>query len=387
MKPFISDSVIYTGVYDNDIDLFENQYKVPDGVSYNSYVILDEKIALMDTADAKKTDEWLANVDAALNGRKPDYLIISHLEPDHSGSIEAALAKYPDMFVVLNAKSLAMFSQFFSCDISKRTLTVAEGDTLSLGIHTLKFFMAAMVHWPEVMVEYEQTEKILFSADAFGKFGSTDFSSCEDWLDEARRYYINIVGKYGIPVQALLKKASTLDIKTICPLHGPILNENLGYYIDKYNTWSLYNPEYEGVVIAYASIHGNTAKAAVKLYEELKKNGTDTVIYDLSRADLSEVTAAAFKYSKLVLAAATYDGGIFTCMSDLLTRLKSKSYQNRQAAIIENGSWGILAGKIITAALAEMKNIEITEPVITIKSTMNNDNAAAIEQLAQKLSR
>lgn len=378
----ISDSVVYVGVNDKDIDLFESQYKVPNGVSYNSYVIFDEKIAVMDTVDRRATQQWLDNLEEALAGKTPDYLVISHLEPDHAYNIQLLAEKYPQMELVSNAKVFAMLPQFFPLDFSKRSLVVKEGDTLSLGNHTLQFFMAPMVHWPEVMVEYEQTEKILFSADGFGKFGVLDVE--EEWDDEARRYFINIVGKYGAQVQALLKKAATLDIQTICPLHGPVLKENLGHYIGKYLTWSSYEPEEEGVVVAYASIHGNTAKAAKKMAEILEAKGAKAVrVFDLARDDMAEAVSCAFRYDKLVLLGVTYDAGLFPCMEDFLYHLKIKTYRNRKAGIVENGSWAPMSGKLMKAYLEGMKGIEICQPVVTLKSTMKEEDVKNLEALAE----
>lgn len=381
----ISDAVRYIGADDTTIDLFESQYEVPNGVSYNSYVILDEKIAVMDTVDARKTDEWLSNLKAALDGRNADYLIVSHLEPDHSAGIRLFTEQFPQAKLVMSAKAKAMLPQFFEIpSLEEKCLTAAEGETLSLGSHTLQFFMAPMVHWPEVMVEYEMTEKILFSADGFGKFGA--LSTEEDWACEARRYYFNIVGKYGAQVQALLKKAATLDIQMICPLHGPILKENLGYYIDKYNTWSSYEPEDEGVLVAYASIHGNTAKAAKKMGEILKEKGAKKVVVsDLSREDMAEVIEDAFRYDKIIVAAATYDGGIFPVMEDFLRHLKSKNYQKRVVGIMENGSWAPMAGKQMRAILDEMKNLTICDNQVTIRSTMNEKNVEEMNRLAQEV--
>ena len=381
MDKKITDSIIYIGVDDKDIDLFESQYVVPNGVSYNSYVIMDDKIAIMDTADARVTDKWFANLREALGDRKPDYLIISHLEPDHSANLGDVLAKYPDIKIVSNAKLFGMLPNFFEVPVADRSVTVAEGQTLSLGSHTLQFFMAPMVHWPEVMVTYEQSEKILFSADAFGKFGTLDTD--EDWACEARRYYFNIVGKYGMPVQALLKKAAGLDIQTICPLHGPVLNENLGYYIGLYDTWSSYKPEDKGVLVAYASIHGNTAKAARKFAEMLRAKGVEKVsVMDLSRDDMAEVVEDAFRYDRMVLAAASYDGGVFPCMQDFLHHLQSKAFQNRTVGIIENGTWGPTAGRTMKGILETMKNITIVEPMVTIRSAMKESDLPAMEALA-----
>lgn len=380
----ITDSIKYIGVDDKDIDLFESQYIVPNGVSYNSYVILDEKVAVMDTVDKRRTEEWLTNLEEALDGRKVDYIVVSHMEPDHAASLQVLAEKYPEAKVVGNAKTFNMIPQFFTFDLADRTVTVKEGETLSLGAHTLQFFMAPMVHWPEVMVAYEQSEKILFSADGFGKFGALDTE--EDWACEARRYYFNIVGKYGVQVQALLKKAATLDIQMICPLHGPILKENLGYYIGLYDTWSKYEPEDEGIFVAYASIHGNTAEAAKKFASILEEKGAKkVVITDLSREDMAEAVEDAFRYDKMVLAAATYDGGIFPCMEDFLHHLKSKSYQKRTVAFMENGTWAPMAAKHMKAIVEGMKNITVVDPVVTIRSTMNDDTVKAMEELADNL--
>lgn len=380
----ITDSILYVGVDDKTIDLFESQYEVPNGISYNSYVILDEKVALMDTVDSRATEEWLDKLDKALAGRSIDYLVVSHMEPDHAGNIKNLIDRYPDMKIVGNAKTFAMIPQFFDVDITERSVAVKEGDTLGLGKHTLQFFMAPMVHWPEVMVAYEQSEKILFSADGFGKFGALDTD--EAWTCEARRYYFNIVGKYGAQVQALLKKAATLDIQMICPLHGPILKEDLGYYIGKYDIWSKYEPEDEGVFIAYASIHGNTAKAAKKLAEMLEQKGAKRVaIADLARDDMAEAVEDAFRHDKLVLASATYDGGLFPCMEDFLSHLKAKNFQKRTVALVENGTWAPMAAKKMREALEGMKEINICEPVVTIKSAMKEDTIKVMEELVEKL--
>lgn len=379
----ISDSIVYIGVDDKDIDLFESQYEVPNGVSYNSYLILDEKIAVMDTADMRVSDKWFENLEKALNGAVPDYLIVSHLEPDHAGNIKKAADQYPEMKIVVNSKSETMLPQFFEIS-ADRLLIVKEGDELSLGSHTLQFFMAPMVHWPEVMVEYEKSEKILFSADGFGKFGALDTD--EDWACEARRYYFNIVGKYGAQVQALLKKASALDIQTICPLHGPILKENLEYYIGKYMTWSSYEPEDKGILIAYASIHGNTAKAAKKLKEILESKGAEKVaITDLARDDMAEAIEDAFRYDRMILAAASYDAGVFPCMEDFLHHLKSKAYQKRTVGLLENGSWAPSAARTMKAVVEQMKNVSIVEPVVTIKSTMKDSDIENMEKLADAI--
>lgn len=386
----ISEDIIYIGANDKDIDLFESQYNVPNGISYNSYIIKDEQIVIMDTIDKRKTTKWLENLERALEGNEPDYLVVSHLEPDHAYNVELLARKYPTMKIVGNNKTFAFMPQFFDiADFEERKVLVKEGDTLNIGKHTLQFFMAPMVHWPEVMVTYEQTEKILFSADAFGKFGCIEVEEgwkSEEDLNEARRYYINIVGKYGIQVQAALKKMLTLDIKTICPLHGPILKENLQYYIDKYNTWSSYTPEEDGILIAYASIHGNTANAANKLAEILKQNGHNNIcIKDLARCDFAEAISEAFKYSKVVLAASTYNMGIFPPMANFLNRLKGLNYQNRTVAIIENGTWAPNSGKCMKDILSEMKDINIVEPVITIKSKLNEKTLEEFGDLAKKL--
>ncbi len=380
----VTDTIKYIGVDDHDIDLFESQYIVPNGVSYNSYVILDEKVAVMDTVDKRKTEEWMVNLEAALDGRAVDYIVVSHMEPDHAASLQVLAEKYPQAQIVGNAKTFNMIPQFFTFDLEGRQVVVKEGETLSLGVHTLQFFMAPMVHWPEVMVAYEQSEKILFSADGFGKFGALDAE--EDWACEARRYYFNICGKYGVQVQALLKKAATLDIQMICPLHGPILKEDLGYYIGLYDTWSKYEPENEGILIAYASIHGNTAEAAKKLASILEEKGAPKVAAaDLSRDDMAEAIEDAFRYDRLVLASATYDGGIFPCMEDFLHHLKAKNYQKRKVAFMENGSWAPTAAKQMKAIVEGFKNMEVVEPVVTIKSTMKDDTVKAMEELANNL--
>ena len=382
----VSDSVKYIGVDDTDIDLFESQCLVPDGVSYNSYVILDDKIAVMDTVDERKTDEWFSNLTEVLEDRQPDYLVISHLEPDHSSNIERLAVRYPDMKLVGNAKTFQMLPQFFDMDFSERSIVVKEGEELSLGTHKLVFYMAPMVHWPEVMVTYEATEKILFSADGFGKFGAIELTKDKDWACEARRYYFNIVGKYGGPVQQLLKKAAGLDINMICPLHGPVLKDNLGYYIGLYDTWSKYEPENKGVLIAYASIHGNTAKAAHELADMLKKAGEDKVVVsDLSREDMAEVIEDAFRYDRMILCAASYDGGVFPCMQDFLLRLQSKAYQNRTVGMVENGSWAPCAARVMRNIVDTFKNITVVEPVVTIKSTVKESDKAALSGLAQAI--
>ena len=380
----ITDSVIYVGADDKTIDLFESQYVVPNGVSYNSYVILDDKIAVMDTVDARAGEAWLQNLEEVLAGKQPDYLVVSHMEPDHSSNIQAIAEKYPDMKIVGNAKTFQMISQFFTMDFSSRSVTVKEGDELSLGNHTLTFVMAPMVHWPEVMVAYEKTEKILFSADGFGKFGALDTD--EDWDCEARRYYFNIVGKYGAQVQALLKKAAALDIAMICPLHGPILKENLGHYIEKYDIWSSYRPEDKGVLVAYASIHGHTAAAAKEMAKILKEKGAEKVVLcDLSRDDMAEAVEDAFRYDTLLLAAATYNAGVFPCMEHFLLHLKGKNYQKRRVGILENGTWAPMAAKTMKGILDGMKDVEICDTVVSIKSAMKETDRANMEKLAEEL--
>ena len=387
MNNNISDSVKYIGVDDTTIDLFESQYVVPEGVSYNSYVILDEKTAVMDTVDKRGMKQWEDNLINALDGRKADYVIVQHMEPDHAGSLARLLELYPDITVVGNAKTFVMINQFFENIDIKNTLTVKEGDTLSLGSHTLTFVMAPMVHWPEVMVTYESSEKILFSADGFGKFGALSLTENEeDWACEARRYYFNIVGKYGAPVQTLLKKASALDIKTICPLHGPVLTDNLGYYLDLYNTWSSYQPESKGVFVAYASIHGNTAHAAEKFADMLRNKGVEKVVVtDLSRCHIAEAVEDAFRYDRMVLAAASYDAGVFPIMQDFLHHLQAKAYQNRTVGLIENGSWAPTAAKTMRNILDTMKNITVVEPVVTIKSVLKKTDIPALNQLADAI--
>lgn len=379
----ISDSILYVGVDDKTLDLFESQYRIPNGVSYNSYVILDDKVAVMDTVDARATDSWLENLTAALDGRRPDYLIVSHMEPDHASNVARFAAEYPEAQIVGNGKTFGMIGQFFDVDLTGRKVEVKEGSTLELGQHTLQFFMAPMVHWPEVMVTYEQSEKILFSADGFGKFGTLDTE--EPWEEEAARYYLNIVGKYGAQVQGLLKKTSGLDIRMICPLHGPVLKENLGHYIDLYQTWSSYQPEESGVLVAYASIHGNTAHAAEKMGELLRGRGVKVEAIDLSRTDLSLAVRKAFYYDRMVVAAATYDGGVFPCMEEFLQHLKSKNFQKRTVGIIENGSWTPLAGKAMRGMLESMKEVAIADPTVTIKSAVHADTLAVMNQLADAL--
>ncbi len=382
MELKISDGIRYIGVDDKDIDLFESQYAVPNGIAYNSYLIMDEKIAVMDTVDRRGQKEWEQKLVRELGGRTPDYLVISHLEPDHAGSMARLMELFPDITLVSNAKTFSMLPQFFTAPAGEKTITVKEGDTLSLGAHTLKFFMAPMVHWPEVMVTYEESEKTLFSADGFGKFGALDTD--EDWACEARRYYFNICGKYGMPVQALLKKAAALDIQRICPLHGPILEENIGYHIDLYNTWSSYTPENKGVLIAYASIHGNTGKAAEKLAELIRAKGEEKVVVsDLAREDMAEVIEDAFRYDRMVLAAASYDASVFPCMQTFLSKLQVKAYQKRTVAILENGSWAPTAAKTMKAMLEPMRDITLLDPVVTIKSTLKDENMADMEALAE----
>lgn len=382
----ISDKIKYIGVDDTTLDLFESQYAVPDGVSYNSYVILDDKTAIMDTVDKRGMKDWENNLLNALDGRNADYVIIQHMQPDHAGSLARLIELFPEITVVGNAKTFVMINQFFENINIKNSLTVKEGDTLNLGSHTLTFVMAPMVHWPEVMVTYESSEKVLFSADGFGKFGALSLTENADWACEARRYYFNIVGKYGAPVQTLLKKASALDIKTICPLHGPVLSDNLGYYLDLYNTWSSYQPESKGVFIAYASIHGNTAYAAEQFAEMLRNRGVDNVVItDLSRCDIAEAVEDAFRYDRMVLAAASYDAGVFPIMQDFLHHLQAKAFQNRTVGLIENGSWAPTAAKTMRNILETMKNITIVEPVVTIKSVLKATDIPALEQLADAI--
>lgn len=381
---YISESIKYIGANDKTLDLFEGQYIIPNGVSYNSYIIMDEKIAVMDTIDARATQQWLDNLDNALQGRQPDYLVMSHMEPDHASNIQLFAEKYPQAILVGNAKTFTVMKQFFDFDVTGRALTVKEGDTLSLGEHTLTFIMAPMVHWPEVMVAYDSKDKVLFSADGFGKFGALDTE--EDWACEARRYYINIVGKYGAQVQALLKKASALDIKTICPLHGPILNKNLEYYIEKYDIWSSYRPEDKGIFIAYASMHGNTAKAAHRLKALLEeKSDVKVAMADLAREDMAEAIEDAFRYDRLVVASPTYDGALFPVVEDFLYHLKLKNYQSRKVGIIENGTWAPMAAKKMIEHFESMKNITLCENKVSIKSTINATNQEQLNSLADEL--
>ena len=381
----LTESVYYVGADDKTLDLFEGQYVIPEGISYNSYVIMDDKIAVMDTVDKRATDEWFQNLEEVLNGKEPDYLVILHMEPDHAANIEHFLNKYKKAKVVSNPKTFNMIPQFFEhLDLEGRKVVVNEGDELSLGSHTLTFVMAPMVHWPEVMVAYEKKEKILFSADAFGKFGALDVE--DEWDCEARRYYINIVGKYGAQVQALLKKAATLDIQKIFALHGPMLTENLGYYINKYDIWSSYRPEDEGILIAYASVYGHTKQAAEKLKEILEAKGAPKVaITDLARDDMAEAVEDAFRYDRLVLASVTYDGGIFPCMESFIAHLKSKNYQNRKVAFIENGSWAPIAAKKMRAELEGLKNLTFADTTVSIKSAMKEADIKQWEALADEL--
>lgn len=381
----LTENIYYIGVDDKTIDLFEGQYVVPNGISYNSYVIKDEKIAVMDTVDKRATDEWFKNLNEVLGDREPDYLVVLHMEPDHAANVQAFLDKYKSAKIVADPKTFTMIGQFFEgLDISERQVSVAEGQELNLGSHTLKFIMAPMVHWPEVMVAYETKEKILFSADGFGKFGTLDTD--EDWACEARRYYFNIVGKYGAPVQTLLKKAATLDIQKIFPLHGPMLTENLGYYIGKYDTWSKYEPEDKGIFIAYASVYGHTKAAAEKLKEVLEQKGAPKVaITDLARDDMAEAVEDAFRYDRLVLASVTYDGGVFPCMETFINHLVAKTYQNRKVGFIENGSWAPIAAKKMKTMLEGLKNLTFMENTVTIKSAMKEADMAQINALADEL--
>lgn len=379
----VTDSISYIGVEDKDIDLFEGQYAVPEGITYNSYLIKDEKIVVMDTVDKRKQEEWFANLEKELNGKQVDYLVVSHLEPDHSACIQTLAIKYPAMKIIGNALTFKMLPQFCKMDVSNQQIVVKEGDSISIGTHTLEFLMAPMVHWPEVMLTYEETEKILFTADALGRFGSLD---TKDWTEEARRYYINIVGKYGAQVQAALRKVANLEIQTICPLHGPVLKENLAFYLEKYNTWSSYLPEEDGVFIAYNSIYGNTQKAIQILEQMLKEAGVKNgIVMDLAREDQTEAVAKAFQYDKMVLACPTYDSGIFPPMEAFLNRLKSKNYQKRKVVIIENGSWAPVAAQKIKEHLEEMKEIEIVEPIVSIKTSMSKENEEEMKKLVLNL--
>ena len=383
---FITSDIKYIGVNDRKVDLFEGQYRVPSGMSYNSYIILDEKIAVMDTVDANFTHEWLDNISDSLGSREPDYLVVQHMEPDHSANIVNFLRAYPKATVVSSAKAFAMMKNFFGTDFADNRIVVGEGDTLNLGRHTLTFVTAPMVHWPEVIVTYDSADKILFSADGFGKFGALDTQ--EPWADEARRYYVGIVGKYGAQVQALLKKAATLDIAKICPLHGPVLTENLGYYLNLYNTWSSYVPEEDGIVIAYTSVYGNTKKAVLRLAEKLASNGCPKVVtYDLARSDMSAAVADAFRYSKLVLATTTYNADIFPFMREFIDHLTERNFSNRTVALIENGSWAPLAAKVMSGMLEKSKNLTFAETKVRLLSAMNEESAAAIDGLANELCR
>ena len=382
----ITKDIKYIGVNDHKVDLFEGQYRVPNGMSYNSYAIIDEKIAIMDTVDANFTHEWLDNIQNTLGSRTPDYLIVQHMEPDHSANIANFAKTYPDSKIVASAKAFAMMKNFFGTDFAERQVVVGEGDTLKLGAHTLTFVTAPMVHWPEVIVTYDSTDKVLFSADGFGKFGALDAE--EPWIDESRRYFIGIVGKYGAQVQALLKKAAGLDIQIICPLHGPVLKENLGYYLDLYNTWSSYQPEEDGIVIAYTSVYGNTKKAVLTLAEKLKSNGCPKVVlHDLARTDMAQAVADAFKYSKLVLATTTYNADVFPFMREFIDHLTARNFQNRTVALIENGSWAPLAAKVMRDMLSASKNITFTETTVKILSALNDDSSAQLTALVDELCR
>ncbi|MDD5828885.1 MAG: MBL fold metallo-hydrolase [Lachnospira sp.] len=389
----INDSIVYIGADDLNIDLFESQYVVPEGVSYNSYLIKDSKIVVMDTVDERATDPWFDNLSEALDGKAPDYLVVSHLEPDHAANIQRFISKYPDTIIVGNAKTFAMMPQFFDMAVDEdKKLVVKEGDELNTGSHTLKFFMAPMVHWPEVMVTYDIKDKVLFSADGFGKFGAingklinTSKEDAKEWSCEARRYYINIVGKYGPSVQALLKKVATLDIQMIAPLHGPVLNGELSAYIEKYDIWSSYRAEDEGVTVAFSSLHGNTKKAALYVTSLLDKQDVKYELFDLSRDDMAEALESAFRYDKIVLLGVTYDGGLMPCMEDFLYHLKMKNFQNRKAAIVQNGSWGPVSGKLMKDALESMKNITVCEKMVTIKSVMNTENEKELTELIKEL--
>ena len=381
---FVTEDIRYIGVNDHDVDLFEGQYTVENGMSYNSYVILDEKVAVMDTVDAHFGVEWLQNLETELNGRRPDYLVVQHMEPDHSANIAVFMETYPEAQIVSSAKAFVMMQQFFGTDFPERKVVVGEGSTLKLGRHTLTFVTAPMVHWPEVIVTYDSTDKVLFSADGFGKFGALDVE--EDWADEARRYYIGIVGKYGAQVQALLKKAAALDIAIICPLHGPVLNENLGYYLDKYNTWSSYAVEDEGVVIAYTSIYGHTKEAVEELAEKLNQRGCpNVVVANLARCDMAEAVADAFRYRKLVLATTTYNATIFPHMQNFIDHLTARNYQGRTVGMIENGAWAPMAAKVMKKMLETSKNLTYTDTTVTVKCALNDASRAQIDALADEL--
>ena len=384
---YVAPGIKDIGVDDLDIDLFEGQYDVPEGMSYNSYVILDDKIAVMDTADARKEKEWMANLEAALAGKSPDYIIVQHFEPDHSGCVKTVLDKYPGAVAVCSQKAVPMFGRFFDVDFGNRLKVVKEGEVLQLGEHTLQFFMAPMVHWPEVMVTYEQTTKTLFTADGFGKFGALckEDENDEGWACEARRYYFNIVGKYGAMVQKLLAKASTLDIQTICPLHGPVLNDNLGQYLSLYDTWSKYEAETKGVFVAYCSIYGNTAKAALMLADMLREKDVKVSVADIARDDLHEAVEDAFRYDRMVLCAPTYDGGIMPIMEDFINHLRIKTYQNRKVGFVENGTWAPVAGKKMMEEMGTMKNITIIEPLVTVESAVKAKTVENLKLLADAL--
>lgn len=384
MNNILKSSVVYAGADDKSIDLFEGQYVVPNGISYNSYVILDDKITVMDTVDARASEEWFAGLEKILDGRQPDYLVVSHVEPDHASNVKRFMEKYPNTYIVSNAKAFSMLPLLFDgLKLENRTVIVKEGDMLETGKHTLKFFMTPMVHWPEVMMTYDETDKILFSADAFGKFGTLDTE--EDWACEARRYYFNIVGKYGAQVQSVLKKLENLEVRAICPLHGPVLSENLDYYINKYKVWSSYEAEDKGVFIAYSSLHGNTAEAAEKIKEFLEEKGIKTAIADLARDDMAEAVEDAFRYDRLILASPTYDGGIMTCMESFLYCLKHKNYQKRTAALIENGAWAPMAAKKMREALEGMKDIKVLDRVVTIRGAVKEKDLEELKVLAEAL--
>ena len=382
---FITNDIKYIGVNDHKIDLFEGQYKVPNGMSYNSYVILDEKVAIFDTVDVNFTAEWFDNIKNTLEGRTPDYLIIQHMEPDHSANIMNFTDAYPEAKIVASAKAFAMMKNFFGTDFAEKQIVIGEGSTLTLGKHNLTFVTAPMVHWPEVVMTYDSTDKVLFSADGFGKFGALDVE--EDWIDEARRYYIGIVGKYGAQVQNVLKKAATLDIQRICSLHGPVLEENLGYYINLYDIWSSYRPEEEGTVVAYTSIYGNTKKAVEEFADLLKSKGEKVVVYDLARCDMAQAVSDAFRYSKLVLATTTYNADIFPFMREFISHLAERGYQNRTVALIENGSWAPMAAKVMKESLEKCKNLTFTETTVKIFSSLNDDSRAQLENLANELTK
>ena len=384
MKIQISDSIRYIGVDDLDLDLFESQYVVPEGMSYNSYLILDEKVAIMDTADARKGDEWHARLEEELQGRTPDYLVSHHMEPDHAALIARVAAEFPTLKIVLSAQAQKMLGQFFDADLTGRTMVVKEGDTLCLGRHTLSFIAAPMVHWPEVLMSYEATEKVLFAADGFGKFGALQ-NETDDWACEARRYYFNICGKYGVQVQNVLRKAAQLDIRTICPLHGPVLSGDLTPYLKLYDTWSRYEPETDGVFVAYASIHGGTAQAALRLADMLRQKGIKVATSDLTRDDQAEAIEDAFRYPRLVVCASSYDAGVFPPMHDFLYHLQIKNYQRRRVGIVENGSWAPSAGKTMRAMLEQMRDITVVEPIVTLRSRMKEADVATLQTLADAM--